>query len=76
MAKGTFVYDDPTLTNYAQNPAMVHFTSQPASAQKMVISYRLADSEDAYETMEVNVIEAGSGAFDWDASQIVTNLYA
>src|ERR1051325_4993459 len=72
-AYGTFATGNPNsvsaLIAYSDRPDIVHFFGQDAA--KMLVSYRTSGSTGTYAT--VWATKVGTGAFDWDASNLVTN---
>jgi YD repeat-containing protein len=58
-------------TAYQDLPEMVHFLSQPVSAASMKLMYRPSGSTGAYTTVWLS--QVGTGAFDWDATSLVTD---
>lgn len=75
---GTFNTGDSSsvspLVGYQNQPAVVHFTSQPTTAETMKVFYRVRGSTGAYTS--VTIQKVGTGAFDWDASALVADRFA
>jgi YD repeat-containing protein len=59
------------LTNYQDQPGMVHFSSQPASAATMQLTYRVNGGSPQTGT----VVKIDTGAFDWDATSVTPDRY-